>query len=133
MSPENVELARRAIEAFNRRDKSAWLALQDPESECVPSEDWPESDVIRGREAVWDFYVEVIGAWREGAFDTVELIEAGNDKVLQQVRAEMQGKASGASAVLDYWTVGTFRNGRVCRVEWFTDRAEALEAVGLRE
>jgi ketosteroid isomerase-like protein len=117
MSQENVEVARRTVEALNRRDRTAWL----------------ETDVIRGREAVWDFYIEVLGAWRDGAFETVELIDAGDDKLVQQVRAEMQGKTSGALGVLDYWTVGTFRNGRVCRVEWFSDRAEALRAAGLRD
>jgi hypothetical protein len=32
-----------------------------------------------------------------------------------------------------YWQVATFRNGKILRMEWFADRAEALEAVGLRE
>jgi ketosteroid isomerase-like protein len=133
MSQKSVDVARRAVDALNRSDRAGWLATQDPESECVPSRDWPESEPIRGREAVWDFYVAVLGAWREGAFETVELFEAGDDRVVQQVRAEMQGKTSGASVVLRYWTVGTFRNGKVLRVEWFADRAEALEAVWLRE
>jgi ketosteroid isomerase-like protein len=60
-------------------------------------------------------------------------MDAGNDKLVQQVRAEMEGKASGASVVLSYWLVSTFRNGKVLRVEWFVDRAEALEAAGMRE
>jgi ketosteroid isomerase-like protein len=130
MSHENVDVARRTDEAFNRRDRAAWLALQDPASECVPARDWPESDAIQGREAVWDFYGEVIGAWREAAFETVELVDAGNDKLVQQVRAEMEGKASGASVVLSYWLASTFRNGKVLRVEWFANRSEALEAAG---
>ena len=132
MSQENVDVARRAVDTLNRRDRAGWMATQDPESECIPSRDWPESDAIRGREAVWDFYIAVLGAWREGAFEPVELFEAEDDRVVQQVRAEMQGKTSGASVVLSYWTVATFRGGKVLRVEWFADRDDALEAVGLR-
>jgi ketosteroid isomerase-like protein len=100
-----------------------------------PARDWPESDAIRGREAVWDFYVEVVGgAWREGDFDTdTEIIDAGNDKLVQHIRRELHGKSSGASVVLSYWTVSTFRNGRVMTNEWFADRADALKAAGLRE
>ena len=64
MSQENVDAAQKALDAFNRRDKAAWLVLNDPEVEVVPPRDWPESDPIRGREAVWDFYIENIGAWR---------------------------------------------------------------------
>ena len=133
MAQENVDVARRTLDAFNRRDRAAWLALNDPESECVPPRDWPESDAIRGRVAVWGFYMQNIGAWREGALENDELIEAGNDKVVTHVRGEMQGKASGASVAFSYWTVSTFRNGKVLRVEWFADRDEALEAAGQRE
>ena len=134
ISEQNVEVARRIVNAFNRRDKAAWLALQDPQAECVPARDWPESDVIRGREAVWDFYAEVVGAWREGAFDeNTEIIEAGNDTLVQHIRREIEGKSSGASVVLSYWTVSTFRDGKALRVEWFADRDEALEAAGLPE
>ena len=63
----------------------------------------------------------------------VELIDAGDDKVVAHMRGEMHGKASGASVAFSYWTVGTVRSGKMLRVEWFADRAEALEAAGLRE
>jgi ketosteroid isomerase-like protein len=33
----------------------------------------------------------------------------------------------------DYWIVVTIRDGKICRDEWFADRAEALEAAGLSE
>ena len=33
MSEENVELARQALEAFNRGDRDAWFLLNDPELE----------------------------------------------------------------------------------------------------
>ena len=32
-----------------------------------------------------------------------------------------------------FWVVLTFREGKLRRFEWFADRAEALEAVGLSE
>jgi hypothetical protein len=34
---------------------------------------------------------------------------------------------------VEFWLVTTFRDGKLLRDEWFTDRAEALEAAGLRE
>jgi hypothetical protein len=33
MSQANVEVAHKATEAFNRRDRDAWLPLMDPELE----------------------------------------------------------------------------------------------------
>jgi ketosteroid isomerase-like protein len=133
VSWENVDAAQKGLDAFNRRDKAAWLALNDPEVEAVPPRDWPESDPIRGREAVWDFYVENVEAFREGVLENTELIEVGHDKVVGHVQGEMQGKTSGASVAFDLWTVGTYRDGQALRVEWFAEREQALAAVGLRE
>ncbi len=133
MSRENVDAALKGLDAFNRRDKAAWLAVNDPEVEAVPPRDWPESDPIRGREAVWDFYVENVEAFREGVLENTELIEVGHDKVVGHVQGEMQGKTSGASVAFDLWTVGTYRDGQALRVEWFAEREQALAAVGLRE
>jgi ketosteroid isomerase-like protein len=39
----------------------------------------------------------------------------------------------GAEVKFDYWFVATVRQGRILRMQWFTDHAEALEAAGLRE
>jgi ketosteroid isomerase-like protein len=45
----------------------------------------------------------------------------------------MRGRTSGAGVQLDYWVVVTFREGKILCDQWFADRAEALEAVGLRD
>jgi hypothetical protein len=37
MSEENVEVMRRSLDAFNRGDKTAWLAMFDPGTEMVPA------------------------------------------------------------------------------------------------
>jgi ketosteroid isomerase-like protein len=135
MSHENVERLRQGLDAFNRRDTAAWLALCDPDLENIPPRDWPESDPVRGPEAVWDFFVEAQEVWGEESppFEYAEIIDAGNDKVVADIRREVQGKASGASVAWSYWQVGTLRNGKLLRMEWFADRAEALEAVGVPE
>ncbi len=36
MSQENLEIFRAALDAFNRRDKTAWLALYDPQVRKPP-------------------------------------------------------------------------------------------------
>jgi ketosteroid isomerase-like protein len=133
MSWENVEVMRQGLDAVNRRDKPAWLAGTDPDLENIPPRDWPESDPIRGSGPVFDFYVEAQDAWADESsrYEYVELIDAGNDKVLAQMSAEMRGKASGAGVAWSYWQVVTFLNGKALRIEWFGSRAEALEAAGL--
>jgi ketosteroid isomerase-like protein len=133
MSQENVESMRRSLDAFNRRDKAAWLATFDPEAELVPAREWPENAPVRGAQPIWDFYVEVTGAWDEDRFELGEVIDSETDKIVANTRRETRGKASGAAVAFSYWLVGTFRDGRTIRAEWFADRAEALEAAGLRE
>ena len=133
MSQENVELVRRGLDAFNRRDRSAWLALAHPDLEWLPPADWPENAMVRGSEAVWDFSVRSNEPWGTGSFELIELIDCENDVVAAHVGRHVRGKASGVEAEFEYWAVFTFSNGKLLRSELFTDRAHALEAAGLRE
>jgi len=133
MSQENVETLRRGLEAFNRRNKAAWIAICDPEVENLPPREWPENARIRGPESIWDFYVEAVDAWDQGSFEWGEILDAGNDKIVANQLRTMRGKASGASVAWSYWVLFTFRNGKVLRFAWFADQSEALEAAGLSE
>ena len=133
MSQENVERMRKSLDAYDRRDRTTWLALRDPDCEVFPSDTWPEAGVIRGPEAAWDFYVETMAPFEQRPVRDVDIVDAGADKVVVHQRNEMRGRASGVDVELDYWVVVTFREGRVLRDQWFTDRSDALEAAGLSE
>ena len=128
-----MEILRKALNAFNRRDRVTWVGLSDTALENVPPRDWPEAEPSQGPERVWDFLVEASEPWEAGALEHGDLIDADNDLVVAQVRGQMRGKASGASVPWSYWQVVTFRNGKARRIEWFADRAEALHAAGLAE
>lgn len=133
MSQANVEVLRRVLDAFNRRDRAAWRAACDPELEDRPPREWPESQPIRGADAVFDFLLEGTAPWEDNDFEIVELIETGAETVVAQIRSEVRGKASGAAVTWNYWNVATVRDGTARRFEWFADRAEALEAAGIRD
>jgi ketosteroid isomerase-like protein len=132
MSQENVEVWRQLVDALVRGDRSAFLALSDPDYEVVPFRDWPEG-AVRGREAAWDFYAKATEAFEPFDADDAEVIDAEADKVVVHRGREVRGKASGADVEFDAWLVVTFRDGKLCRDEWFTDHSEALEAAGLSE
>lgn len=116
MTQENVELVRKAMEAFNRRDRDAWLPPNDPELEFRADPERPESGIVRGREAVWDFTVTLTDAWGQDAFEMVEVIDAGDDKLVARFRRTVRGKASGIAAELDYWCVTRLRRGKVLSI-----------------
>jgi len=132
MSEENVEIVRRGLEALDRRDLSSWLAVNDEDCEVVPSRDWPEPGV-RGPEAVFDWYLQAFDYLQPFRTADTEFIDAGADKVLLQYRTDLRGRGSGAKFEFRRWCVVTMRKGMALRTEWFTDRAEALEAAGLSE
>jgi uncharacterized protein len=135
MSLENVETARTAYEAWNRRDLQSVLDLLHPE--IVWEENvqvFPGLDrIYRGREGFlkWDrdAFSEV---WESIAVEPVEFIDAG-DHVVALVRLSGKGEGSGVNVEMATYNVLTFRDGMVARRRLYTDRAEALEAVGLRE
>ena len=129
MSQENVELVRQAEEALLRRDRDAWFAIHDEDFEIVPVRDWPEG-AVRGREAGWDFNMRFIDSF-EVVPSEVEHLDAGADKVLGHPRFDLRGELRDAEVEHDYWFVATVRQGRILRLQWFTDHAEALEAAGL--
>ena len=133
MSQENVEIMRRGFDAFNRRDRAAWLELAHPELVWVGPADWPENAPVSGRETVWDFAVSLNEPWEDGSYDLKELIDCENDVVVAHVTRRVRGKGSGVEAEFDYWNVVTFRAGIWTRSEWFAERHEALEAAGLSE
>jgi ketosteroid isomerase-like protein len=133
MTQENVKVLREALAAFNRRDRAAWLALCDPNLENLPPRDWPESAPIQGADAVFDFYAQGNEPWEDSPLEHAEIIDADDDTLVAHVRGEVQGRASGAGVHWSFWQVVTLRKGKAVRIEWFGDRAQALEAVGLSE
>jgi ketosteroid isomerase-like protein len=132
MSEQNVEVVRQAMQAVERRDRTAYLALHDDDFEVVNIRDFPEPGV-RGPEAAWDFYMTIADAFERVPIADAELVDAGADKVLVHPRYGLCGRRSGADVKFDYSFVATVRQGRILRMQWFADRSEALEAAGLEE
>jgi ketosteroid isomerase-like protein len=132
MSEENVELVRRALQAIDRRDLTSWLAVLDEDAEVVPTRDWPEPGV-RGAEAAFNWYVQAFDTLQPFRTTDTEFIDAGADKVLLQYRMDLRGKGSGAKVEFRRWCVVTMQKARILRAQWFSDRADALEAAGLSE
>jgi ketosteroid isomerase-like protein len=129
MSQGNVETLREAFAAFERRDKEAFWRLMDDVVEAVPVGEWPEGE-IRGREAVWNFFLAVDEPWEPGGY-RLEQISESDDRVAARMRRTLRGRSSGIEVEYDYWIVVRFREGRMSRAQWFTERSDALDAAGI--
>ena len=61
-----------------------------------------------------------------------EIIDAGDHAVVV-AHHQGRGRASGVAVDARFYEVYTLREGKVWRVDEYTELAEALEAAGLRE
>jgi ketosteroid isomerase-like protein len=131
MSQENLEVVRRNIEAFNRRDVRTWLATFRSDGEM----DWsrargPLKGVYRGHDelqAFWNGWLTF--DWAE--LETYDVTEAGSDVVVPNT-ATFRGR-QGIEVVARSVFVFTVEDGQIVRQRLFQERAEALEAAGLSE
>jgi ketosteroid isomerase-like protein len=132
MSQENVEVVRRGIETWNRRDLRAWLAFFRSDAEI----DWsrsraPHKGVYRGHgelEAFWDVF------W--STFEDVQIETHGFTEVGSEVVVSNTGHSrgrQGIEVIARSTFVFTVEKGQITRLRMFQERAEALEAAGLRE
>ena len=134
MSQENVEVpepVRRLFAAFNKRDWAAFSAELDPEVEYAPVE---EDATYRGAEAFTQYLDRWLEAW---ATFTAEVEEIQNtpteDHAFLAIRLGGMGHGSGIEIYDPFFWVMVLRGGKVFRISEYTTRADALEAVGLRE
>jgi uncharacterized protein len=133
MSQENVEMVRRAYEAYNRGDIDGAVSDFAPDCRYTAAGTIPDrTGVFHGREG----YKEFIG-WLRSEFDDAqagidELIDAG-DTVVVGSTLRGRGKQSGAEAKFTFWQTWTMQNGKFAHGQGFASREEALEAAGLRE
>lgn len=77
---------------------------------------------------------ELLEVWESPpTWEPQELIDAG-DKVFAFIRTRAKGKTSGVEIDAHVANVWTFRDGKPVELKYFgEDRADALEAAGLRE
>ena len=133
MSEENVEIVREIYRAWSRGDFSS-AEWADPDIVFVfHSRRGAPEQIFRGPEAMREAWSEWLGAWDEFTVEAREVIDRGDD-VVGLVEFGGRGKASGAPVeAMSGGNLFSFRNGRVVRMTTFNDRAEAVEAAGLRE
>jgi uncharacterized protein len=133
MSGENIEIVRRMFTAFVEGDYERLVDLFDPQIEYDVSRTSPESRVARGHEEITEVIEQWLATWEDHRLEIVELIDAGDERVVALMRE--YGKVKGSDAWVEH-QVGvlfTLRDGRITRYVEYRDKAGALEAAGLPE
>jgi hypothetical protein len=125
---DDVEILREAYEALNRGDIPSTVAVLDDDAEWHEHSELPEADRYRGRNAIQSFLESFLESWDEFRQEIEDLI-AGDGKVLILLHMVGQGKGSGIRVEARYAHLWTMREGRGVRIDTYTDRNEALEAL----
>jgi ketosteroid isomerase-like protein len=127
---DNAETLRRVNEAFNRRDVEGAMQYLDPEVELHPGLQVPdEESAYRGRDGLAEWFRSATEPWEKIAVEHTELIEGRDDRILAVERWKFRGR-DGIELELELPNVYTFRDGLIVRIDGYTDKAAALEAVG---
>jgi ketosteroid isomerase-like protein len=125
MSEANVEIVRRIHAHWNAREPAGDLIHRELEYINPPYA--VESGIKHGRRtlaAIRDVYPDF-------RFEPERYVDGGEDVAVTGV-----AHGTSASGVKAEWRQGyvwTVRDGRAVRFRWFSDPAEALQAVGLEE
>ena len=133
MTPRNVEIVR---EMYDRREGGDMYVGEFVHPEIVfiriGSELPDVAGEWHGKEGLRQATTEYLNVWDDYRFEVERMIDLG-DRVLVLERHTARGKLSGANISQDVGTLLTLRDGLIVRWEYYWERAEALEAAGIKE
>ena len=131
MSQENVELYYEVVDALNRRDLDAVLALMDHDVKAVPRFAVIEGG-FRGHEGMRRWWANLLDAFPDFTVEVVEVREL-EDATVAALRTRGRGASSDAPIETAIWQAAGWRGGKCIWWRMFDSQDEALEAVGLSE
>ena len=132
MSEENVEIVGRMLDQA-RQDPEVVLGMLADDVEWDTKDlQLPGPSTRFGPDGVREFFRDWVGAFEAWDYEAEELIDAG-DATVVCLHQWGRGKGSGATVENRFWQVWTIRAGKIVRATHHREKAQALEAAGLRE
>jgi ketosteroid isomerase-like protein len=134
MSRENVEAIQDFYAATNERDFDRATSYWAGDVELViPQEGSLLGGTFKGGEAVTSWFADWFSSFDRVRFNVTEIHELDDNRVLVVANHQARGRSSGAEMRMTVAWLYRLRQGKIARAELFASRADALEAVGLRE
>jgi ketosteroid isomerase-like protein len=133
MSQEDIEILGAFYEAFNDRDFDDALQHLDRAVEFDPGVRAPDRDSKLLGHQGWKEFIRVdVEAWEAVTAEPLERIETEDGRILSIDLWRLRGR-EGIEIERELPTLYTFRDGLIVRIDGFTEKAEALETLGLSE
>jgi ketosteroid isomerase-like protein len=132
MSEENVEVAWRASRAWNEGGIDALLHYLDPGVEWHGSAEGMLPRAFHGHDGVRDYLERVGEVFDERRLEPLEVIDVDDERVISVTRIVGRSEKFGTELSADSaWLITFGTNRKAVHIEAFTDKAQALEAVGV--
>jgi ketosteroid isomerase-like protein len=133
VSQENVEICKRAVDAFNRRDLHSYDEIYTVDFEWFPAMPMAvEREAFQGRNGIERYFDEIARTWDAFVLLDDEYRDGGSSLLLL-ARLQARGSTSGVSLDSPFAAIFDLVDGRCARCRGFLDVTEALKAVGLEE
>ena len=123
MSQENVEIVRRFLVVV---DIDEALTYADPGIVWNPTEEL----ATQGHGAVRASLARWKAEWHDYRVIPEEFVDRG-DSVVVTVRLRGRGRGSGVEVDARFYDVYTLRDGKIVRMDQFTERSQAIQAAEL--
>jgi ketosteroid isomerase-like protein len=145
MSHENVELVKKLIPPVGTdytnvfRDDALWaVARAGLEPLVTPDFEgafviWGEGGKFTGLDGLRASFLDWLAPWASYYDEIVEVFAVGDDRVVVLGREHGYRLDTEAEVLAESAGVYRVRDGKIARVDYYANRAEALEAVGLTE
>ena len=132
MSQENVEIVADAFKAFADEGLDAFAVFLHPDINWRAMEGAPD-DVgeMHGTEAVRRYVQDWLDMFEEFTNVAEDLLDVGDDRVVAVQHITGRARLSGIETELRYAAVYTLRERKIIRVREYSDREQALKAVGV--
>ena len=130
MSQENVAIVQGLLARFIATGELSWdLMHEDIE---VHDHDVMDAGEYRGHLGFARWLENWNAAWSEFSIEPEEFLDAGT-RVMVVLRLKATGRSSGVAVERQDATVWEVLDDKIVRLDYYNDREQALEAVGLAE
>jgi ketosteroid isomerase-like protein len=131
MSQENVEIVKRALEAFSSGDAGGFASLTTSDVEWKTGLGAIEGgEIFHGHEGVERYFARLSGAWEEFRFVAHEFHDH-DDVVLVLGQLVGRGRTGGVPVDSPVGAVWDLREGKIWRLRAYLDQGEATRVAEL--
>jgi uncharacterized protein len=130
MADEDVEVVRRAYEAYSKGDLAAAVSAYSEDTVWDVSRFRPDEGVHHGLDELAKYIGSWRETWRDHSFSLERVVDAG-DVVVAVIRESGRGTSSGAPVTIRYGQVITVRDAKIVETVVYRDPEDAFDAAGV--